>query len=146
MPSRGKLLSAEGLDLAFSGAQLYVSPGGHDTTIFLTLGYIPKGAFTYLVRLIKEEVQVLGITAHVDDLFLAEMVPSLRHVGFIAFGRQFLPDPEFPLKAKEGRFKDIRPCIECNQGCYDKVMRWQNIGCLMNPSIGITLEGEDLSR
>lgn len=124
---------------------LHVSPGGHDTTIPLTLGYIPKGAFTYLARLVKEQVQVPVITAHVDDLFLAERVLSLRHADFIAFGRQFLADPEFPLKAEEGRFEDIRPCIRCNQECYDKVMSWQNVGCLMNPLTGRKPEGKDVS-
>ena len=119
---------------------MHVSPGGHDTTIPLTLGYVPKGAFTYLARAVKDEVQVPVITAHVDDLFLAEKVLSLGHADFIAFGRQFLADPEFPLKAREGRFEDIRPCIRCNQECYDKVMSWQNVSCLMNPQVGREME------
>jgi len=65
------------------------------------------------------------ITAHVDDLFLAERVLSLRHADFIAFGRQFLADPEFPLKAEEGRFEDIRPCIRCNWSLLpDSANKW----------------------
>lgn len=47
---------------------LHVSPGGHDTTVPLTLGYIPKGAFTYLARLVKEQVNVPVIRHH--DLIL----------------------------------------------------------------------------
>lgn len=123
---------------------LHVSPGGHDTSIPLTLGYVPQGAFTYLARLVKDEVQTPVITAHIDDLFFAEKVVSLGHADFIAFGRKFLVDPEFPLKGKEGRFEDIRPCIRCNQGCYDKVMSWQNVGCLMNPPARIEMECEDI--
>lgn len=123
---------------------LHVSPGGHNSTIPLTLGYVPKGAFTYLARLVKNEVQVPVITAHVDDLFLAEELVSLGHADFIAFGRQFLADPKFLMKAREGRFEDIRPCIRCNQECYDKVVSWQNVGCLMNPAAGREIEGEDI--
>ena len=40
----------------------------------------------------------------------------------VAFGRQFLADPDFLIKAKEGRFDDIRRCIACNQGCIERLM------------------------
>jgi len=60
----------------------------------------------------------------------------LGHADIIAFGRQFLTDPDFPLKAREGRLEDIRPCIRCNQGCLDKIMIGQNVDCLMNPLAG----------
>lgn len=35
----------------------------------------------------------------------------------ITIGRQFLCDPEYATKVKEGRLEDIRPCIACHNGC-----------------------------
>jgi len=115
---------------------LHVSPGGHDSPVPLTLGFVPKGAFTYLARLIKAQVQVPVITAHVDDLFLAENILTLGHADLIGFGRQFLADHNFARKAKNGSFDDIRPCVRCNQGCYENVINSQNVTCLMNPALG----------
>ena len=121
---------------------IHVSPGGHDARIPLTLGFVPKGAFTYLAKAVKEIVSTPVITTHVDDLFLAEKILSSGDADFIGFGRQFLADQNFPVKAANGRFEDIRPCIRCNQGCYDKVIRSQNVTCLMNPAVGREKEFE----
>ncbi|GAG08557.1 unnamed protein product, partial [marine sediment metagenome] len=54
----------------------------------------------------------------------------------VAIGRALIADPEFVLKAKEGRFDDIVPCIACNQGCLDMTFTGQPTFCLVNARTG----------
>jgi 2,4-dienoyl-CoA reductase (NADPH2) len=115
---------------------LHVSPAGHETSIPLTPGLTPKGAFLYQAQMVREQVQIPVITAHVGDVVLAEQVLADGKADFIAFGRGLLADPELPAKAMESRFDDIIPCIRCVQGCYDRVFLEQEVTCFMNPATG----------
>ena len=125
---------------ALGVAALHVSPAGHETSLPLTPGFAPKGAFLYLARTIKKLVKVPIITAHLGDLGLAEEALREGSTDLVAFGRSFLADPEFALKAQEGREEDIRPCMRCCQGCYDRVFSqiWgtavEPVTCLINPA------------
>jgi 2,4-dienoyl-CoA reductase (NADPH2) len=121
---------------------IHVSPAGHQTPLPLTPGFVPKGAFLYLAKAIKENVNIPVITAHVGDIFIAEKAVSEGIADLIAFGRSFLADPEFPIKAMEGRFEEIRPCIRCCQGCYDRIFQGEDVTCLMNPFAGREREWE----
>jgi 2,4-dienoyl-CoA reductase (NADPH2) len=121
---------------------LHVSPAGHETSLPLTPGFTPKGAFLYLAQAIKEQVKVPIITTHIGDVSLAETTLGDGKADFIAFGRGFLADPTFPVKAMEGRFEDIVPCIRCVQGCYDRVFLEEEVTCFMNPATGREKEFE----
>jgi NADPH-dependent 2,4-dienoyl-CoA reductase/sulfur reductase-like enzyme len=55
----------------------------------------------------------------------------------VAFGRQYLADPDFLIKAREGHPEDIRKCIACNQGCIERLMLGEGkIRCALNPETG----------
>lgn len=55
---------------------------------------------------------------------------------FISMGRQLTADPEWCVKAKEGRQEDIRPCISCNF-CLQRVTADESqIRCVVNPLLG----------
>lgn len=117
-------------------AALHVSPGGHDSTVPLTPGFVPKGAFLFMAEAIKKEVRLPVITAHLGDLFLAEKAIEEGKADLVAIGRGFLADPAFPNKAREGRFVEINQCCRCLQGCYDRVFMGQEVSCLVNPAVG----------
>ncbi|MEE9202941.1 MAG: FAD-dependent oxidoreductase, partial [Dehalococcoidia bacterium] len=127
---------------------LHVSPAGHDTSLPLTPGFVPKGAFLYLAKAVKDVVNIPVITAHVGDMFLAERVLREGQADMIALGRSLLADPEIVIKAQEGRLEDIRPCIRCCQGCYDRVFTYiwgtetEPVTCLLNPACGREREME----
>lgn len=53
-------------------------------------------------------------------------------VDFVAFGRSFLADPNWPKKAMEGRSEDIVPCLRCLQ-CYHISTNHRKVGCSVNP-------------
>jgi 2,4-dienoyl-CoA reductase (NADPH2) len=51
-----------------------------------------------------------------------------------------LADPEFALKAREGRGDEINTCIACNQACLDLIFADRTATCLVNPRAGRELE------
>ena len=51
-------------------------------------------------------------------------------------GRALLADPDLPLKAREGRFEDIAPCIGCGLGCVTAQETGGDMTCLVNPACG----------
>jgi NADPH-dependent 2,4-dienoyl-CoA reductase/sulfur reductase-like enzyme len=68
---------------------------------------------------------------------LAEAVLAEGKGDFIGLARPLWADPEWPIKAQEGRPEDIRPCIRCNDGCLDRTFfNYQAVSCSVNPEIG----------
>ncbi len=67
---------------------------------------------------------------------LAERILREEKADFVAMGRSLLADPEWPLKVKEGRLEDIRPCIGCHDGCLARVISGAAISCAINPATG----------
>lgn len=111
--------------------------GGHETSVPLSPMSVPRGAFVYLAQEIKKAVKVPVIaSARINDPFVAERILQEGRADFLAIGRPLMADPDFPRKAQEGRYDEIRPCIACNQGCFDIVFRWKPVTCLMNPRVG----------
>jgi 2,4-dienoyl-CoA reductase (NADPH2) len=58
----------------------------------------------------------------------------------VNLGRVLIADPEWPLKAFEGRADEIRPCVACSQGCTDQVFSGQPVFCIGNPRAGFETE------
>jgi NADPH-dependent 2,4-dienoyl-CoA reductase/sulfur reductase-like enzyme len=70
------------------------------------------------------------------SLQLAEEILTQGRADLIAMGRSFLVDPEFPNKAKEGRFEDIRPCLQCRL-CSDAASaERKGLRCQVNAMVG----------
>jgi 2,4-dienoyl-CoA reductase (NADPH2) len=65
-----------------------------------------------------------------------EKAEELLRDGFadlVSMARPFLADPDFMLKARNGRAQEINTCIACNQACLDQIFRGKTAGCLVNP-------------
>lgn len=117
---------------------LNVSGGGHETTIPLSPMSVPRGAFVYLAQGIKNAVTIPVIaSSRISDPLMAENILRDKKADFVAIARGMLSDPEFSNKARDGRTEDIRPCVACNQGCFDKVFEGGPVTCLMNPRVGL---------
>lgn len=57
-------------------------------------------------------------------------------VDFVSLGRALLADPEWPKKARECRFEEIRPCISCLDGCLGSIVKGLSVRCALNPTVG----------
>ena len=96
------------------------------------------------IRAIKERVDlpVIGV-GRVTTPALANKLIEEGTVDLVAVGRGLLVDPEWCNKAREGRDDEIRLCIGCTQGCYDKVVdpRATHITCTRNPMLCLEYKG-----
>lgn len=101
----------------------------------------PRGCAVDVAEMTKKVVNIpviaIGKLGYPD---LAEKVLQEGKADFISLARPFLADPEWPNKVKEGRAKDIRPCIYCHDGCVGRVRKYQRIGCSVNPAAGVEKE------
>lgn len=128
-------------DMVKAGADLiHVSFGTHGSPAGITQApaeYGP-GFNTWLARKVKDAVDVPVIAVgRFTDPGQADLVIGRGDADLVAFGRQFLADPDFLIKAKGGRSSDIRQCIACNQGCIEREMLGEgNIRCSINPETG----------
>lgn len=95
---------------------------------------------TPIVDLIAEikkvvSVPVIGVQSIRTPEQAEELIASGK-MDMVALGRGLISDPDWPLKAEEGRSEDIRQCIGCNQGCVDNLFTAFFVDCLQNPETG----------
>ncbi|MCD6574584.1 FAD-dependent oxidoreductase [Candidatus Aerophobetes bacterium] len=100
--------------------------------------YYPEGWRVYLAEEIKKVVDIPVITAGtIRDPRFAERVLREGRADLIGLSRQFLADPEWAKKAREGRFDDIRKCISCLVGCWqESLLAKTRCRCAINPVMG----------
>jgi 2,4-dienoyl-CoA reductase-like NADH-dependent reductase (Old Yellow Enzyme family)/thioredoxin reductase len=123
-----------GADIIHASFGTHGSPGG----ITQAPGEYAAGFNAWLARKVKDVVNVPVIAVgRFTDPTPADEVIARGDADLVAFGRQFLADPDFLIKAKAGRVEDIRQCIACNQGCIEREMLGEgNIRCSINPETG----------
>ncbi|MDD5722504.1 MAG: FAD-dependent oxidoreductase [Syntrophales bacterium] len=125
---------AAGVDIVHASFGTHGSPG---SIAIAPIEYKP-GFNAWLARKVKDVAGVPVIAVgRFSDPALADEVIGRGDADMVAFGRQFLADPDFLIKAREGRSTDIRTCLACNQGCIERVMLGEgNIRCAINPETG----------
>lgn len=123
-----------GADILHASLGTHGTPGGITSAPF----EYPPGFNVWRAKKIKETVNVPVIAVgRFTDPALADEVIARGEADLVAFGRQFLADPDFLIKAREGRPEDIRKCIACNQGCIERLILGEGkIRCALNPETG----------
>jgi thioredoxin reductase len=59
-----------------------------------------------------------------------------NEADMVVMTRATICDPEMPNKAREGRVDDVRMCIACNEGCWERITQRDPITCMQNPETG----------
>lgn len=123
-----------GADLIHASLGTHGSPGGITSA---PAEYEP-GFNVWRAKKVKEVVDVPVIAVgRFSDPALADEVIGRGEADLVAFGRQFLADPDFLVKTREGRPQEIRKCIACNQGCIERLILGEGkIRCAINPETG----------
>ena len=123
-----------GVDIIHASFGTHGSPGGITSA---PIEYAP-GFNARFARKVKDVVDVPVIAVgRFNDPALADEIIERGDADLVAFGRQFLADPDFLIKAREGRPEDIRRCIACNQGCIERLILGEGtIRCAINPETG----------
>ena len=120
----------------------HVSGGGIDTYVSQVVcgdefqaGYNTAGAQA-IKRVVDVPVMVVG---RLHDPRTAERVLADQQADMVVFGRPFLADEDWPKKAYEGRFHDIRRCISC-ETCVDALYlqppKLNEMNCAVNARTG----------
>nr|MDO8081815.1 FAD-dependent oxidoreductase [Candidatus Freyarchaeota archaeon] len=119
---------------AEAGVNMFnVTGGWHESTVPQITMNVPRGTYVWLAENVKEVVDVPVMACNrITDPLLAEQVLIDGKADLVGLGRALICDPEWVRKAKEGRFKEIRQCLGCNQGCFDHVFMLTPVECLAN--------------
>ncbi len=116
---------------------LCINVGWHEARVPQIVAQVPRGAFSYLARGIKEAVDVPVIASHrINDPKTARQLIIDNMCDMVAMGRSLIADPMLPLKTKNGKEKEIVHCIACAQGCFDNLFKLKHVECLCNPLAG----------
>jgi 2,4-dienoyl-CoA reductase-like NADH-dependent reductase (Old Yellow Enzyme family) len=98
----------------------------------------PDGTHVYLAEGIRKAVRDAGfdtpiITAgKIREPKHAEEILAQGKADIIGLCRSLLADPDWPIKAKEGREKEIVKCVACNW-CLEADSRYEQVKCSRYP-------------
>ncbi|MCP3941235.1 MAG: FAD-dependent oxidoreductase [Desulfobacteraceae bacterium] len=122
---------------------LCINVGWHEARVPQIVAQVPRGAFAYLARGVKDVVDVPVIASHrINDPQTAREVISEGYCDMVAMGRSLIADPMLPQKARQGKENQILHCIACAQGCFDNLFKLKHVECLCNPLAGFEQNGE----
>ncbi|HEX2967003.1 MAG TPA: NADH:flavin oxidoreductase [Syntrophorhabdaceae bacterium] len=98
----------------------------------------PDGTHVYLAEGVREAVRTAGfntpiITAgKIREPEHAEKILEQGKADVIGLCRALLADPDWPVKAKEGREKELVRCVACNW-CLESDSRYEKVNCARWP-------------
>ncbi|KEO54102.1 NADPH-dependent 2,4-dienoyl-CoA reductase [Thioclava pacifica] len=122
---------------AAGATMLNTGIGWHEARVPTIATSVPRAAFTWLTGRLRPEVSIPVITSNrINNPATAEAVLSEGCADMVSMARPFLADPDFVVKAQEGRAAEIAPCIACNQACLDHTFQGKVSSCLVNPRAG----------
>ena len=108
--------------------------GWHEARVPTILTQVPRGAFTWTTRRLREEVGIpVCASNRINTPELCEQLIADGSADLVSMARPFLADPAFVAKAAEGRADEINTCIACNQACLDHTFSAKRASCLVNP-------------
>ena len=94
----------------------------------------PDGTHVYLAEGIRKAVREAGlntpivIAGKIREPKLAEEILQEGKADVIGLCRALLCDPDWPVKTKEGREKEIVRCVACNW-CLEADSRYEKVNC-----------------
>ena len=108
--------------------------GWHEARIPTIATSVPRAAFTWVTKKMKEEVSIPLVTSNrINMPETAEEVLARGDADMISMARPFLADPDWVNKAALEKEDEINTCIACNQACLDHVFKQKVASCLVNP-------------
>lgn len=120
-------LEAAGVDA------LNITGGWHESKIPQTTGELPTAGLAYLAANIKQAVSIPVIASNrINEPLQAEKMLAMGMADLVNMGRPLLADPQLPNKAQHGAVEEIRKCIACGQGCFDRRFSGRDVQCMIN--------------
>jgi 2,4-dienoyl-CoA reductase (NADPH2) len=113
--------------------------GWHEARIPTIATSVPRAAFTWVTRKLRDALRSEGINTpvitsnRINMPEVGEEVLARGDADMVSLARPFLADAEFVNKALQGRADEINTCIACNQACLDHTFANKLCSCLVNP-------------
>ena len=98
----------------------------------------PDGTQVYLAEAIREAVRQAGyhtpivVAGKVREPEHAEKILRQEKADIIGLCRALLADPDWPIKAKQGRENELVRCGSCNW-CLEADSRYEKVNCIRWP-------------
>jgi len=123
-----------------SGADIISVTGGRAETFHIGVPseIFPHDLLLKMAAAVKKNISIPVIAVgKLHEPLIMERALAEGYADLIAVGRGLIADPELPRKAKEGRMKDIRPCLVCSSPeCHGRIFKQLSMGCVVNPIVG----------
>lgn len=108
--------------------------GWHEARIPTIATSVPRAAFAWLTRTLKDAVKIPLIASNrINTPATAEVLISGGFADMVSMARPLLADPHFVRKVRDNQVEDINTCIACNQACLDHIFQNKVASCLVNP-------------
>lgn len=108
--------------------------GWHEARVPTIVTSVPRAAFAELTARLKKELRIPVIASNrINKPEVAEQLLANGACDLVSMARPLLADPEFAIKARQGRADEINVCIACNQACLDHTFSMKRASCLVNP-------------
>lgn len=103
----------------------------------------PPGFIAHLAAGIKAAVKlpVFAQGSIVDPVMAAQLLADGK-ADAVEMTRALIADPELPMKLRQGRADDIRPCLLANQDNIIGLVQNPRLSCANNPAAGYEREAE----
>ena len=105
--------------------------------------YQPPGFAVHLAAGVKAAVAlpVFAQGSIVDPAMAAQLLAA-GQADAVEMTRALIADPELPIKLRQGRTDDIRPCLLANQDNIIGLVQNPRLSCANNPAAGYEREAE----
>ena len=111
--------------------------GWHEARIPTIAQAVPRGAFSWATRPIKQAVRIPVVASNrINAPETAEAILARGDADMVSLARAFLADPHFAAKAQRADRAGINICIACNQACLDHYFIGEPVSCVVNPQAG----------
>lgn len=121
---------------------LNITTGWHESPRPLITREVPPGGFVHLAEAVKKAVNIPVIASNrIKYPQLASKIIEGKKADFVAIGRPLIADSQWPQKAYEGRYNEIKPCLACGH-CLESLFSGHSIECTVNPRAGKETEYE----
>ncbi len=108
--------------------------GWHEARVPTIATMVPRGGFSWVTKRLMGEVSIpLVTTNRINTPEIGEDILSKGHANMVSMARPLLADPDFVMKAMQGKPMAINTCIACNQACLDHAFEQKIASCLVNP-------------
>jgi 2,4-dienoyl-CoA reductase-like NADH-dependent reductase (Old Yellow Enzyme family) len=112
-----------------------VSAGVHHAFIHTPMEFEPGWEKAYARSIREVSSKPVLLVGRITTPDVAERLLAEGHGDAICLARQLFTDPDWVVKAAEGRADDIRRCVAANY-CWKSVSRGGRVQCVYNPELG----------